>query len=798
VQGSAQAGKQPPLKNDARPAPLVEYRLGNIPLQRKLEVGSSDDPLEREADAVAEQVMRMPDPTAAAPPMMADIPPVLQRKCSCVGSGGGSGRCGQCAREDELHRSAAAPGPAPLAPPIVHNVLQQPGAPLDESTRAFFEPRFGRDLNHVRVHADAYAQESARAVNALAYTVGPNIAFASGQYAPYVSEGRRLIAHELTHVVQQELGGPRPDARHEGEATNAAQTISAGRKAVISVGSAIGLARVQDPALSVALSWDELFGKVVSDQRAFLFTRPAEANNPAVDPAGVGRGVGPDRTKRGLEVLAAIQIVDRNGKRVGSIGFGAHALLPGGHGEEQALAGLRASLPANEDVRGGKMMVVVDQYPCGLDRHDCGQQLRDFASERGLELEVKVPLREHVQNPGVNVKPRTASRGAYRTDLDADPRTRVSLVTIDQQPGPGSGPGGPAGAGGRVSVLDPALGEPAPSAVRSSPSRPPSAAQTIANQKAISKLDAETAESVNLTKRIQTYSAAIIGLVELIKAFYVIIDAIDFAARGTITDEGVLKSVEQTRKQSDEARIQAADEVNSISFLTVADAIHDAIDRDDSDTLDAFAKSLGDLGDSISVEALANFSGELSTQAQELKVKSDDNFKSMFTTEGIAQGQAFMNWDSLNKLQGNVQNAADNYADAAATLSWFKNYISTLAGEASQAAWAIGVKRLVDLEQQRQQQHGNSTNVLKNPQTPEEYQRKLDEFWDRHPRSPHSDTVAKPDYISDALSRPPVPAPVKLSQLDPWSRMAVEKFIGDSQRTQLQKELAQHGIIVPF
>jgi Domain of unknown function (DUF4157) len=89
------------------------------------------------------------------------------------------------------------------APPIVHQVLNSPGRPLDASTRSFMEPRFGHDFGRVRVHADMQAARSARAVNALAYTVGSDLVFAQGQYAPHSPEGQRLLGHELTHVVQQ-------------------------------------------------------------------------------------------------------------------------------------------------------------------------------------------------------------------------------------------------------------------------------------------------------------------------------------------------------------------------------------------------------------------------------------------------------------------------------------------------------------------------------------------------------------------------------------------------------------------
>jgi len=81
--------------------------------------------------------------------------------------------------------------------------IQYGGQPLSKSERAYFEPRFGVDFSQVRLHSDAQAAESARALNAKAYTLGQDVVFGTGQDTPGTSEGRRLMAHELTHVVQQ-------------------------------------------------------------------------------------------------------------------------------------------------------------------------------------------------------------------------------------------------------------------------------------------------------------------------------------------------------------------------------------------------------------------------------------------------------------------------------------------------------------------------------------------------------------------------------------------------------------------
>jgi len=134
---------------------------------------------------------------------------VLQRKCAC-GQHAGGGECEECKKKNEgsaagygsLQRKASSAESTPAVPPIVHEVLCSPGQPLDATTREFFEPRFGYDFSRVRVHTDARAAESARAVDALAYTAGNDIAFAAGQFAPETAQGRSVLAHELTHVLQ--------------------------------------------------------------------------------------------------------------------------------------------------------------------------------------------------------------------------------------------------------------------------------------------------------------------------------------------------------------------------------------------------------------------------------------------------------------------------------------------------------------------------------------------------------------------------------------------------------------------
>jgi hypothetical protein len=154
----------------------------------------------------------------------------LQRKCACGAHTPGGGECRDCASK-RLQRKAASGMSADAIPTSVQQVLRGPGRPLESPTRTMMEAGFGHDFSNVRVHADGRAAESARAVHALAYTVGHDVVFAGGQYSPGTSTGRRLIAHELAHVVQQRhlasepVGIGDPGSVLEREADGAAERL---------------------------------------------------------------------------------------------------------------------------------------------------------------------------------------------------------------------------------------------------------------------------------------------------------------------------------------------------------------------------------------------------------------------------------------------------------------------------------------------------------------------------------------------------------------------------------------------
>ncbi len=165
-------------------------------LQRKLAIGPGNDSYEQEADRIADQVLAAPAQRAVR---------------------GGPTHIQRYARNE--------PGNADTAPDSVDHVLARSGRPLDPGLRIDMEQRFGHDFSRVRVHSDTAAAQSARELNALAYTVEHNIVFGSGQFNPDAHQGRRLLAHELTHVVQQTGPGALSSGPATGQQTSAPRTV---------------------------------------------------------------------------------------------------------------------------------------------------------------------------------------------------------------------------------------------------------------------------------------------------------------------------------------------------------------------------------------------------------------------------------------------------------------------------------------------------------------------------------------------------------------------------------------------
>jgi hypothetical protein len=215
----------------------------------------------------------------------------LQRKCACGAVSGSDGECAECREkksETTLQRAVLSPEPVHSVPPSVEGVLRSPGQPLDENTRTAMEERLGRNFRDVRVHADAPSAESARAVNALAYTVGNDVVFGEGRYDPNTHDGRRLLAHELVHVVQQGIAAPasgsalgisEPGDASEREAETIARAAVDGSIAfplpVASIGEAGRLHRAtfQVGSLTINIDYDDVALIPASDFQSAIETR---------------------------------------------------------------------------------------------------------------------------------------------------------------------------------------------------------------------------------------------------------------------------------------------------------------------------------------------------------------------------------------------------------------------------------------------------------------------------------------------------------------------------------------------
>src|SRR5215213_498887 len=195
----------------------LHQRIGNRAfgrlVQAKLNISEPGDEHEREADRVADQVMRMPSLPVAETASVKPAAPQVQRKCGACAEEELKRKAHEEKEEQEeeeepVPRKALASDANPTNPSKVESGINNisGGQPLSASARAFFEPRFGYDFSGVRVHTDSWAAGSATSINAVAYTKGSDIVFGEGHYSPESSAGQKLLAHELTHVVQQASG----------------------------------------------------------------------------------------------------------------------------------------------------------------------------------------------------------------------------------------------------------------------------------------------------------------------------------------------------------------------------------------------------------------------------------------------------------------------------------------------------------------------------------------------------------------------------------------------------------------
>lgn len=265
---TAPARRPQPVARPHSQRAAVAAAISQAGAQPRLKLGAHDDPLEREAERTAEQVTRTPGPVTDDPPAFGTgasaaaqrAPPAAAPAATSMTEGGAPGDAPADAPlplpEEAEEAGAAGTLPEPLARRI--GQLRQGGRPLPEDLRAFMEPRFGQDFSTVRIHTDDEAAHLSETIHAHAFTLGEHIAFNRGAFRPDSRDGRRLIAHELTHVVQQrEAGADRPDA----EAAPVRRSLIGGLRRVGSrlVGAGIDMAKGAYDRLTGAVG--EIFDK---------------------------------------------------------------------------------------------------------------------------------------------------------------------------------------------------------------------------------------------------------------------------------------------------------------------------------------------------------------------------------------------------------------------------------------------------------------------------------------------------------------------------------------------------------
>ena len=204
-----------------------------------IKISQPADAAEIEADQIADKVMRIPTGDVTAVTTTEKYSSAMKRKCR------------SCKNEEVViqRKPAASDANMPSQNPVhVSSVVSSGGRPLDNDTRRFFEPRMQRDFSSVRVHTNTLADRSSSALDAEAYTIGSHIVFANGRYAPHSSQGKHLLAHELTHVAQQSSAMPRIQRRPKKRESTAMDLI---KSTVAYIGATLDEAKHNDYARSI-------------------------------------------------------------------------------------------------------------------------------------------------------------------------------------------------------------------------------------------------------------------------------------------------------------------------------------------------------------------------------------------------------------------------------------------------------------------------------------------------------------------------------------------------------------------
>lgn len=630
-----------------------------------MRVSRPGDAHEREADRIANAV--------ASQSGIGDL--------TQAAAGQGPRRCGG----DGAAMADAAPG--------VATALGSPGRPLDRETRGLMESRIGFDFSKVRVHTDPKAAASARSLGARAYTIGNDVVFAAGRFTPRTTDGRRLLAHELTHVVQQSPAGAPSRAPASFPISRSGERM---------------LARDPDPnapagpgpkQTRIVRLDNNVFAEIGRGNAQVAGALRAMTQDPNTK-VQMSRGVYIETTRVTGEMLAVrkalieklhIEIVDEPlAARAETYGNYADAKDFPTHGGPKVTGGEKATLEDLPHIASAKA------GGPDVELWSMDGRVQGNAAKLGVKIapESKIPILKNVPDSAGKViqlfpeiKPPSGGgpTGAGGGGGKGGPPSP-----------PEQGGGGPAGGGTAKASAAPSIG----SIPEGTSIVPESKSDTVARSRAVAQLEQETAESVRLSGRVQAYAAVFGAAMQIYTALSTVADAQTMLADGTLFGDAQRKSeAVEKRSASDLSDVESM--LNDMSLLDMVAQVSNALTRRDDPTLFDLSDSVGKLGSSL--QALQDRYGAMATQlerrAAALEVMKN-YFRKMVELPvdplagTIPQAQAFEMYQSVEKFQGPVSSAALNYRKAADQLSFYANYLASLAHEANKAAWVLILRRV--------------------------------------------------------------------------------------------------------
>jgi hypothetical protein len=683
----------------------VTHQFGNVKLfpdsagiQAKLKINTPGDKYEQEANSVADSIVNQPEMQPANGLSLND-------KAEHALQNNAAGYDGVMAKRNDdgvLGGEQAPPGIDEMAP--------SGGKPLDAGTRDFFEHRFGNNFGHVRIHADNDAAKAAQSIEARAFTLGRKVVFGAGEYAPGTTEGKRLIAHELTHVLQQ--GQSKKSNQNLRQSNAAVKTTGANAGTVYRQetppGEGTVLRRLVYPDYSV-------FNQINRGNEAIA----AAMNNLRNSGAEIRIS---SWTYREMVLQPTFpQTVTANLRLIQDLNIPVDAEVPFVQRVDYALPNQRKNgqpIIAPEDAQ-----VVVGAKAGGGEvwfaekaaRNDPNNIEKTFgikvAPESTLPLAAVSPKEDYkigrkllnlqeieISDSGVVTEPTPRNGGGGG-------RGAPPVGTPPPPPPPPAGGGAPPNQGNAQRQLPPVEGAQTPRVPPAAEVAPANRAVALERQKLLLTLSLEARRSAAFSARFGAYVKIGNGLLTALGYINTVNDILSMANSGTVLGDAQT-TANQVVANSIEAQNRVEEIFNTISPVTVGIQVGDAILKGDRTGLIALGDSLNDFGMDISKQAYhyGELSRGLRARAEVLNMLSEFYGKIKYLPvagfSSLPQTSAFNMEESLRLLSVTLGIAATNYDDARERLSPLVTIIVEFGHRADLTAMGIALRQ-AEIEQQR-------------------------------------------------------------------------------------------------